>query len=277
MSDLMNFTFKNNQVRVFNLEGEPWFIAKDVCSVLELKNVSDSISTLDEDEKFSLSYDQILALTDNPDVTRLLAINESGLYALIFKSRKPEAKKFRKWVTSEVLPQIHCKSADQAQQTIPQDYASALRVAADAWEKKQLAETRAEEAEEESEVTQNLLDEAENTLDAYRAILSPESCLDIGQVARGLAIPGLGRNKLFDYLRNKNFLQKKPSAIPYQTRIDSEHAVVETVTVNIGGKPKIKQKAKLTFRGLEWLVKKLTKDGYNVQTDARALWDYYHS
>lgn len=83
------------------IDDEPWFIAKEVCDVLEIKNTSDAVSSLDEDEK------QTIVLTDslsrNPNK---IIISESGLYALIFRSKKPSAKKFRKWVTKEVLPAI---------------------------------------------------------------------------------------------------------------------------------------------------------------------------
>lgn len=79
---------------------EPWFAAKDVCEILGLENSSQAISRLDDDEKGVIS-------SDTPGgKQKLAAVNESGLYNLIFQSRKPEAKKFRKWVTSEVLPCI---------------------------------------------------------------------------------------------------------------------------------------------------------------------------
>jgi prophage antirepressor-like protein len=97
-------TFKNNEfgaVRVLRDEnGEPWFIAKDVCDVLGLADVSMSLKKLDEDEKL------IQKLFVSGQYRNVWLINESGLYSLILRSNKPEAKKFRKWVTSEVLPAI---------------------------------------------------------------------------------------------------------------------------------------------------------------------------
>lgn len=95
------FNFNNNQVRVIEKEGEPWFVATDVCTVLELIP-RDSIPRLDDDEK---SYVDRTLLGLNPGKSMYI-INESGLYSLIMTSRKPSAKKFRKWVTSEVLPAI---------------------------------------------------------------------------------------------------------------------------------------------------------------------------
>ena len=97
-----SFSFENFAVRAINRNGDIWFVAADVCTVLDIKNPSDAIKALDDDEytSFNLGYSGIRG---NPNVN---IINESGLYALILRSRKPEAKRFRKWVTSEVLSAI---------------------------------------------------------------------------------------------------------------------------------------------------------------------------
>lgn len=102
--DMRTFNFKNSydhDIRtIIKEDGFVWFVAKDVCDVLELQNSRQAIAVLDDDEK---GVSNTYTLGGNQ---KLSIISESGLYALIFKSRKPEAKKFRKWVTSEVLPQI---------------------------------------------------------------------------------------------------------------------------------------------------------------------------
>ena len=88
------------KVRVVLKDGEPRFVGRDVCDVVEIKNVSQALNSLDVDEK--LIYTLHIS-GQNRDVW---TINESGLYSLILRSKKPEAKKFKKWVTSEVLPSI---------------------------------------------------------------------------------------------------------------------------------------------------------------------------
>lgn len=105
-SSLSVFDFKSQKVRILNINGEPWFVAKDLCDILDIGNPSQALSRLDADEKQDLPYNLIIILNDNPDTKRLLAVSESGMYALVLTSRKPEAKPFRKWVTSEVLPSI---------------------------------------------------------------------------------------------------------------------------------------------------------------------------
>lgn len=105
MNDMQVFDFEDNAVRVIDIDGEPWFVAADVCRILDLKNPSKTCADLDDDETgLTSSYSRSSNGTEQK--RDMLIINESGLYNLIFRSRKPEAKKFRKWVTAEVLPSI---------------------------------------------------------------------------------------------------------------------------------------------------------------------------
>ena len=98
-TEVTTFTFAPSlSLRAVTINGEPWFVAKDVCDVLEHSNVSMALADVDPDDKRKES----LGLPGRAP----LIINESGLYSLILKSRKPEAKAFKKWVTSEVLPSI---------------------------------------------------------------------------------------------------------------------------------------------------------------------------
>lgn len=96
------FTFNpsNQTIQVELINQQHWFVAKDICDCLKLQNVTDRLRSLDDDEKLTYVVDRS---GQNREVN---LVNESGLYNLIFQSRKPEAKKFRKWVTSEVLPSI---------------------------------------------------------------------------------------------------------------------------------------------------------------------------
>jgi len=92
-------------VRAFKGNGEAWFSAKDACNILEITNSRDATSTLDDDEKMTVG------LTDSHSGKRggaqsMTLINTSGLYCLIFRSRKPQAKAFKRWVTRVVLPSI---------------------------------------------------------------------------------------------------------------------------------------------------------------------------
>jgi prophage antirepressor-like protein len=101
--ELTVFNYKTNKIRTIMKNGEPWFVLKDVCDVLELSNPSVVASRLDEDEKEKIDPKPDLGSRSNELIT---IISESGLYSVILRSDKPEAKQFKKWITSEVLPSI---------------------------------------------------------------------------------------------------------------------------------------------------------------------------
>lgn len=100
MNQITTFNYSATSLRVVTKDKEPWFVAADVCALLTLGNTHMAIERLDDDEKGVSSID---TLGGSQEMT---VVNESGLYSLILGSRKPEAKKFKKWVTSEVLPAI---------------------------------------------------------------------------------------------------------------------------------------------------------------------------
>ncbi len=100
MNKLTIFNYEGNNVRTILKDGNPWWVLKDICSVLEIGNSRDVTSRLDSDEKG-------VDIIDTPGGKQEVSIiNESGLYSVILVSRKPEAKKFKRWVTHEVLPSI---------------------------------------------------------------------------------------------------------------------------------------------------------------------------
>ena len=100
-TDITPFAFGDNLIRIFkDRQGDPWWVAKDVCLALGIEFYRDALSKLDEDERGSV-------LVDTPGGPQEMStINEPGLYSLIFRSRKPEAREFKRWVTHEVLPAL---------------------------------------------------------------------------------------------------------------------------------------------------------------------------
>ena len=118
MSDIQIFNYNDNNVRTVEMDGEPWFVLRDVCQILSIGNAADVYNRLDEDEKGVGQIDTIRGRQ------KMNIINESGLYSVILRSDKPEAKPFRKWVTSEVLPSIrrHGSYAASAQPKAMTEY-----------------------------------------------------------------------------------------------------------------------------------------------------------
>lgn len=112
---IIPFDFEEQSVRVVVRDGASWWVAADVCRVLEIANSRDALSRLDDDERQEINpLDLGVGNTDvqvrqHGGARRMSLINESGLYALILTSRKPAAKRFRKWVTAEVLPALRTR------------------------------------------------------------------------------------------------------------------------------------------------------------------------
>lgn len=101
MSNLTVFEFESHEVRFVGTAIDPWWVASDVCAVLEIKNTRNAYARLDDDEKDVRTVDTLGGKQD------MVCVNQSGLFSLILVSRKVQAKRFRKWVTSEVLPSIY--------------------------------------------------------------------------------------------------------------------------------------------------------------------------
>lgn len=113
-TEIQTFNFNDATLRTLtDMAGDPWFVAKDVCDVLGLNNVSQALTRLDDDEKNS-----IILNDGTPGTPTKAIVSESGLYSLIIASRKPEAHEFKRWVTHEVLPTIRRHGAYMTQQTI---------------------------------------------------------------------------------------------------------------------------------------------------------------
>lgn len=110
-NQIIPFDYQNHEVRSLLIEGEPWFVAKDVCEILDLGNPSQAISRLDEDERNTIISNEGIG---NPEKS---VISESGLYSLTLGSKKPEAKPFKRWITHEVIPAIR-KTGTYSQPTM---------------------------------------------------------------------------------------------------------------------------------------------------------------
>ena len=132
------FTYGDaQQVRTLVIDDQPWFVAQDVCGVLGLSHIREAIRQLDDDEAMVSGI-----LTPSRGRQQMQLVNESGLYNLIFRSRKPQARAFRRWVTSEVLPSIRrtggYEAAPKPQQAQPRRLAQRAPIPQDFWDVRHL-------------------------------------------------------------------------------------------------------------------------------------------
>ena len=154
-NSLQLFADKGFKIRVIMRLGDPWFVAKDACDCLTLTDTNKACQNLDDDEKQVVTRDFDPELFSESKAQAITLVSESGLYTLIMRSNKPEAKVFRKWVTSEVLPSIRktgSYSVNQTQSMMLPNFcnpAEAARAWADLYEKNQATEKRAITAEAE--------------------------------------------------------------------------------------------------------------------------------
>lgn len=244
MSNILPFDFNSNQVRAVIIDCDPWFVLSDVCAILEIGNPSDAARRLDDDE---VTLD-IIEGSHRP--TNI--ISESGLYSLVLTSRKPEAKQFKKWVTSEVLPSIRKNGGYIAGQENTDDpeliMARALQVAQNVIERKtkELAQAKARLAEQQPKV------------EFFDQVAGSKDAIDLGRAAKALNIQGMGRNNLFEFLRKEKILQS--NNLPYQQYIDAGHfRVIEQKFNKPNGEININFKTLVYQRGLDFIHKRIKK------------------
>ena len=205
MADIQVFTYQANEIRTVEINGEPWFVLKDVCTVLGLTTPARVAERLDGDE---VSLTHIIDSMGRPQETTV--INESGLYNVILRSDKPEAKPFRKWVTSEVLPSIRKHGgyiAGQEQLTPQELMAKALLVA-----NKTLADREARISELTVQ-NQIMTPKAEY----FDELVDRNLLTNFRETAKELGIPP---KKFVDWLLEKKFLyrDKKGKLLPKEEK-----------------------------------------------------------
>lgn len=233
-------------VRAVTLKGEPWFVAADVCRALGLGNSSQAIAKLDDDEKSGVI---ISDPHGREQVTRF--ISESGLYALVLSSRKPEAKAFKRWITHEVIPAIRKTGGYIAgQETMDDDQllASALMVA----QRKIAERNRQLEAANEK-----IKADAPKVLFA-ETVEKAETCISIGTLAKILNQAGLdiGERRLFERLRNDKWLNSKGRNrnVPSQKSMDMGLMRVHESTVSRSSGIQINKTPLITGKGQRFFL-----------------------
>lgn len=243
MNVIVPFTFEASEIRVIPRDGEPWFVLADVCRVLEIGLTGDAARRLDDDEKGM----DIIHTPGGPQ--EMTVINESGLYSLILTSRKPAAKRFKKWVTAEVLPTIR-KTGGYGVQRDP------IEVLNDPAAMRGLLLTY-------SEKVINLeakVEEMRPDVLAFERIAKADGFLNITEAAKALGVP---RNRLFKWLHANGWIYRRAGAknwLGYDTRVRAgllDHKA--TPIARPDGTDKICEQVVVTPKGLTKLAKEIGK------------------
>jgi anti-repressor protein len=249
---------ENNNIQVFNndrfgevrsvvKDGEPWFVAVDVCKALEIKNNRDALGRLDDDEKGVVSTD---TLGGEQEVG---VVNESGLYTLVLGSRKPEAKAFKRWITHDVIPAIRKTGGYiQGEESMSDDDLIA-RALVMAQKKIELREQQLREKDAQLELQKPKVDFADHVTDSDNAI-------DMGTFAKYAQKQGItmGRNTLFKWLRDRGVLMD--NNVPYQRYLNAGwFRVIENI-YNTGSGQYTTPKTLVTGKGQVALINYIRKN-----------------
>lgn len=211
--ELFKFPENGQEIRMTMFDGEPWFVAADICSALELKNVSQATSNLDDDERRTVDVSagqHTLIFNEGIKNPKLIFVNEPGLYSLVLRSNKAEAKLFKRWITHDVLPSIRKTGSYEdrllAKQKIqdlafnPRGMAEALiqagQIALDAVEAREAADRRVRELEPAAEAWEELAEVQQGVLLRDVAALLKKTGIKIGQ------------NELFSLLESWNIIYR---------------------------------------------------------------------
>lgn len=245
MSRLQVFSFGQSEVRTVLLNDKPYFVGKDVAKVLGYSNTRDALSKrVEKEDKGVANCDTLGGKQD------LIVINESGLYSLIFSSKLPSAKKFKRWVTSEVLPTIR-KHGMYATEELLNNPDLLIQVATELKnerEQRLIAERRVEEMKPKALFAD--------------AVDASKTSILIGDLAKLIKQNGydIGQNRLFEWLRNNGYLIARKGEsynMPTQRSLDLGIAEIKERTHNNpDGSIRISRTPKITGKGQVYFVNK---------------------
>lgn len=241
--------FENEEfgkVRTVIKDGEPWFVLADICKVLEISNSRMVAGRLDAEELMSVK------LTSGGQRREMTAVSESGLYAVILRSDKPQAKPFRKWVTTEILPTIRKTGGYVANEDmfienylpfLEEPYQNLFR----------LQMTAINKLNERIRHDQPLVEFANQ-------VSNTDNLIDMNAMAK-LAVEEnipIGRNRLFRWLRENEILMS--GNLPYQKYIDREYFAVKESVFETGSMTKTYQQTFVTGKGQQFIIGRLKKE-----------------
>lgn len=239
------------EIRTVTINNEPWFVGKDVAEILGYANASKAVlAHVDEEDKTFLMLD--IADSQNRNVSvgqsKTALINESGLYSLILSSKLPTARKFKRWVTSEVLPSIRKNGgyiANQENLSSEQILANAVVLA-----KNVIAEH------------EKLITEMKPKALFADAVATSNTSILIGDLAKILTQNGvnIGQKRLFDWMRDKGYLIKQKGTswnMPTQRSMEMGLFEVKESTINNpDGSVRITKTTKITGKGQQYFINK---------------------
>lgn len=246
MNELKNFSFEGRQIRALTIEGEPYFVGKDVAEVLGYSNSRKAIADHVDSEDKGVTKCYTLGGTQQTTI-----INESGLYSLILSSKLPDGKKFKHWVTSKVLPTLRKHGA----------YMTDAKAAAIVTDKGSLADLLQQAAEQLKRKDIQIEQMKPKALFAD-AVSTSDTPILVGELAKILHQNGvsMGQNRMFRWLRDNGYLiSKKGTSYNMPTQRAMElglFKIKENAITHSDGHVTITKTPKVTGKGQVYFVNK---------------------
>jgi anti-repressor protein len=241
MNEIQLFNFENHEVRSLLLNNEPWFVGKDVAEVLGYERADNAIRNhIDKEDKL---MHQISASGQNRNMT---IINESGLYSLVLSSKLPSAKKFKRWVTSEVLPALRKTGQYQVKELSGSELMAKALI----------------EAQNVLAAKDKVIEEMKPKVVFADAVATSHTSILVGELAKILKQNGIemGQKRLFAWLREKGYLIKRQGTdynMPTQKAMDlGLFEIKEGSYVNGSGVNITTKTPKVTGKGQQYFINK---------------------
>lgn len=241
MNELQLFSFENHEVRSLSINNEPYFVGKDVAEILGYKNPRDAVNKHVDDEDKGVAKCDTLG-----GVQELTVINESGLYSLVLSSKLPSAKKFKRWVTSEVLPALRKTGQYQMKELTGQELMAKALI----------------EAQNVLAAKDKQIEEMKPKVVFADAVATSHTSILVGELAKILKQNGIdmGQKRLFAWLREKGYLIKRQGTdynMPTQKAMDlGLFEIKEGSYVNGSGVNITTKTPKITGKGQQYFINK---------------------
>ena len=246
MNSLQTFNYEQHAVRTVMKDGEPWFVLKDVCQVLHLSDTNKTAERLDADELTRTK------LVSGGQEREMYIVNEPGLYSVILRSDKPQAKPFRKWVTNEVLPTIRKTGGyvnDEA--VFVETYLPNVDPTVKALFSQTLSALRSANAQIAADKPKVLFADA---------VATAQTSILVGELAKLLRQNGveIGQNRLFQWMREHGYLIRRKGAdynMPTQRAMELRLFEIKETAINRpDGSVKVSKTPKVTGKGQQYFI-----------------------
>lgn len=267
MQSLQNvFSFQDKQVRVVTQDGEPWFVARDVCEVLEHSNPSKAVKDLVDEDDLTAGYPIVDALGRTQQVT---IVNESGMYSLILGSRKPEARAFKRWITHEVIPSVRKHGTYMTPETIEKTLTDPDFIIGLATKLKEEQQARVA-AETRALVLEQRVAEYEPKITYLDQILQSKDTVTVTQIAKDYGMSGQKLNQIL----NEEGVQYKQNGQWLLYRKHQDKGYTKSFTVDVvhnSGDRSVKMNTRWTQKGRLFIHDLLTKRGIFAMIDRKDI------